>query len=990
MTTSMRIPLLRSLPQAGILVLLAASWICWTLPARAADLHVSPDGSGQYPNIQFAIDDAVSGDTVVLAAGTYTGLGNHNMNIEASITIRSANPGDLVVIDLEGSAANPSFGFHITDGNPTLERLTIRNAYGPHGAVDLYSGALQVTRCNFYDNSSDLGGALRCVGGDRIAMTHCILAGNSADDYGGAIYASDDGEIDLTNCTLFMNEAAYGSGIYLRNGATLAMDQCIVAYGRGVGAIGDYYAGGFAITDTDIWANEGGDWIWSLAPLLGVDGNVRVDPEMCDPAGKRFALTAGSPCANPPSVVMGAAGQDPTWDVPVYGLRPDGSGMYPTIQAALDGVPGQAAVRLFAGGYSGPGNAELDFRGKEIDLASIPGHAAVIDATSWDGQPKRAVWLQSGEPVGTTIHDLTISNGEADFSGGGIYLTGGSSVALRDVHFQGNSALTGSAVTAATTGEVVIDACTFADNGPGNVIRGTAGTMWIGNLTLGADSVQSIHLSDGLAGATLSNVTIDGCLGLYALNVYGPILFENCTLVRAGGNGRTEFVSCADVRFENCTLRSDGSVDTDIVNANDSMLAFTDCSFAGLGSLETNVVAVTALNTDVSFRRTTFADLRSDGVRGTVNLQVYSNATLDSCTFEQTATGVGFAGMSYRNLIVRDCRFVAVGAAVTASGINPSQVTIADTEFTACGQGVQLTDITDATLSGCGFRGSGPGVPVLATNSTLVVTDCEFHDANVTTMAGREDSGGIAGRGGQVTVTGCEFLRNDCQLGPGGVSMREGTVEITDCLFSGNNNVIGGSSLTPGGAVVADAVDLFRMTGSRLEGNTASEAGAASLSGLSLVLDSCEIVDNAGTYDLGGLSLQPYFNLGTLTMTGCLVAGNTAPTGPGVEIYGSAGALLESCTFVGNGSPGGGGQIEFSGTGAMDIQSSIIAYGHSGAALDVYAPEYLTLTVTCTDIHGNPGGDWTGALAPFRRGRWQHRRQTLVLRRGRRGLPPGR
>jgi len=950
------------------LLVLAVVMTCMALPARAADLLVAPDGSGPYTTIQDAIDAAGSGDSVVLMAGTYNGLGNRNLESDGSITIRRQNPDDEVIIDILGTVFNPAFGMVIYDGTLTLEGITIKGSYhADYSAIELRGGIFIANDCRFEINTSDHGGAISCNGGDRIVLTDCVLARNTASVEGGAIYSTLFGEIVLTNCTLFMNDCNSGSAVYRGQGDTLIMDACMAVYGRGSYAFADYYGGAVTVTNTNIWGNEGPEWTGLPGADAGTDGNLSVEPQMCDPMSNVYALAAGSPCAVN-GVVMGGAGQDLLWDVPVYGLMSIGLGMFPTIQAALDNVPGQASIVLFAGTYSGPGNVELDFQGKEIELAGAPASHVAIDATSWDGEHKRAIWLRGGEPVGTTIHDLIIRNGITFGRGAGVFVSGGSSVTLRNIDFQNNLSNSAGGAVAATDnpgGEVVIDACTFSGNGAEYDVFASSGTLWIGNVDFGTGSRGSVNLNSSVLEATFSNVSVEGCEGVYAITGGRPLRFENCTLVNSSDNGHTIIMSSWDVRFTNCTLRSDGVANTDIIYATSSRVNFEDCTFEGLGGAETNVVAMTGDLSQLGFLRTTFTNLRSDGVRGTIDLTRESAVSLDNCTFQQTATGVIGTGSGGVSLFISDCNFIAVDTPVKVVGEILDQVTITNTEFTACGQGVELTDYPSVTITGCGFRGTGPGVPLVTTNSIVSVTDCEFHDANVTYLAGRPEAGGIGCVGGEVTVAGSEFLRNDCQVGPGGIRMNDGSLVITDCLFADNNNLDLNGSLTEGGAIFCLFSPLFSMTDSRLERNTAFEAGAAWLTAESITLDNCEIVDNRGTYFLGGLLLQPYATTGTLNMTGCLVANNTAPSGVGNEIRNSPGGWINGCTFVGNGGSPGAAQLWLNGSGTMNLQSSIIAYGNGGEGLDVDDPQWLTLTVTCTDIFGNPGGDWVGNLAPF-------------------------
>ena len=86
--------------------------------AQATVLHVSPDGTGDYPTIQAALDAAVSWDEIELADGVYTGDGNRDIIHPALyLTIRSQS-GDptACVIDIEAGPGNAHFGLKYGDG----------------------------------------------------------------------------------------------------------------------------------------------------------------------------------------------------------------------------------------------------------------------------------------------------------------------------------------------------------------------------------------------------------------------------------------------------------------------------------------------------------------------------------------------------------------------------------------------------------------------------------------------------------------------------------------------------------------------------------------------------------------------------------------------------------------------------------------------------------------------------------------------------------
>jgi hypothetical protein len=102
------------------------------LPAFAATHIVKPDGTGDFPTIQVAIDAAGNGDTILLADGVFTGDGNRDIEYRGKvITVRSqsGNPEECI-IDCGGTAEEFHRGFYFMSfetPDATLEGVTIRN-----------------------------------------------------------------------------------------------------------------------------------------------------------------------------------------------------------------------------------------------------------------------------------------------------------------------------------------------------------------------------------------------------------------------------------------------------------------------------------------------------------------------------------------------------------------------------------------------------------------------------------------------------------------------------------------------------------------------------------------------------------------------------------------------------------------------------------------------------------------------------------------------
>ena len=263
----------------------------------------------EYETIQSAINLAVDGECVVLAEGTYTGVGNRDIFLNKGITVRSTDPNDpnivaATIIDCQGSQEEPHIGFHITGGapdGPTLAGVTVTNGYtgvhqayeGKGGGIQCYAGeavisncviskncstygggiycewsSAEITNCQIIGNSSALGGGIYCDYG-RPVITNCLIAGNIATwlrALGGGIYRTGGGTtMRITNCTVSRNSAsgdvARGGGIYCESYSQVSIsDSTIVGnsvHGRRDDGGGVYCAyGHVAITGSNIVGNS--------------------------------------------------------------------------------------------------------------------------------------------------------------------------------------------------------------------------------------------------------------------------------------------------------------------------------------------------------------------------------------------------------------------------------------------------------------------------------------------------------------------------------------------------------------------------------------------------------------------------------------------------------------------------------------------------------------------------------------------------------------
>jgi len=156
----------------------------------------------------------------------------------------------------------------------------------------------------------------------------------------------------------------------------------------------------------------------------------------------------------------------------VYVVRPDGSGDFLTIQAALNAVTNGDIIGLSNGTFSGPGNRDLDYLGKAVIVRSQSGSPefCTIDCGGGPGNPHRGVYFHSGETETSVLEGVTISGGYAWGNGGSQADWGGAilcvyaSPRLFRCVFSDNQARDSGGAIWVSYGSPVISECTFSDN----------------------------------------------------------------------------------------------------------------------------------------------------------------------------------------------------------------------------------------------------------------------------------------------------------------------------------------------------------------------------------------------------------------------------------------------------------------------------------------------------------------------------------------------
>ncbi len=186
---------------------------------NGAEFSVVPDGSGDFTDIQTAIDAVVEGDVIIVTAGVYTL--SHSLELKGkTITLQSTDPMDpCVVADTIIDAAGACSAFLINQGEDpccSIDGLTITHGNGSFGgAVVCYNDSgLTIRRCVIQNNtSSGAGGAIWCGNGSGIILEDTMVRDNQAGTDGGAMYVYNT-PITIKNCIIEGNQTGrYGAGL---------------------------------------------------------------------------------------------------------------------------------------------------------------------------------------------------------------------------------------------------------------------------------------------------------------------------------------------------------------------------------------------------------------------------------------------------------------------------------------------------------------------------------------------------------------------------------------------------------------------------------------------------------------------------------------------------------------------------------------------------------------------------------------------------------
>ncbi len=331
--------------------------VSFPLSAHCATLNVP----AEYATIQAGVDAAAVGDTVLLASGIYYGDGNRDIDfLGKDITVRSHdnNPATCTIF-CQGTLYDPHRGFifqsgesplallegvTITEGyipeyqamspnggaiicqdgsSPTIKncRLTQCEVMGNGGGFASYYSSPTLIDCKIDNNHSMYGGGGLCFTGDNsMVMSGCLVTDNVCDSgFDGMILACptslifectfanhndtaiySERSFTLSHCTIVNN------GIGVTSYLNITMENTLVAFNET--AFSNTGDNQFTINCNNVFGNDNGDWVAPLGNFENINGNICMEPALCDPDNWDFHVSPDSPCIDDLCGQIGAFG----------------------------------------------------------------------------------------------------------------------------------------------------------------------------------------------------------------------------------------------------------------------------------------------------------------------------------------------------------------------------------------------------------------------------------------------------------------------------------------------------------------------------------------------------------------------------------------------------------------------------------------------------------------------------------------------------------
>ncbi len=851
-------------------------------------------------------------------------------NPSNSLTINLDSQGDtLTVTTLDGDYA-ASMIIVGGAGNDLVQFTDTTISNTPGRGLDVVGvETLNISGSDFSNNTADVGGGLRVIGGittiDNSTFTGNIATGDAANQGGGGIFV--DGTMTIQNNSVISGNAATGAsgsggGIFLAGG-TLTVNNSSIntnTANRAGGGIEDASGAGLGVTLNSVALNDNVASGSGNGPGNGGGLHITGDGQV--------NITGGSVSGNTAEAEGGGL-----WNSATGTLTVQGTSILNNV-ARGDAAPGAAGTDVQGGGGIFNDGGTLS-----IDSATISGNAA-IGATAGSGGGVLSI-------AGTVqIDNTTIESNEAVRAGGGIEVVGGSmtlvqtdlndnDVSADDLLGLGLDASPGNGgglhVTANAT--VRIEGGTVSGNTAeaegGGLWNSASGTLILDGATGDVDVINNFARGDAPAGAL--GADIQG----------GGGIFNNGGTLTLSGNTNAPNVTVADNAAAGTTNGSGGGILSigGNVTISDSFVRGNEAVRAG-GGIEIVDGAVSITSTEISGNDVSAVDLlglglgASPGNGGGLHVTGPADVTISAGAVLNNAAGLEGGGLWN----------------------NAGTMTI---------EGGAVIDGNSASGDAADDGGGG----IFNNGGTLVIRDAATTISNNTADGISGSGGGIFNNtGGSLTVTDAAITGNVANRAGGGIEDASGaglSVTLTGINLSGNNAGVAPAIANPGnggGLHVTGAGDVL-VDGGTIGANTAALEGGGLWNGTGTMTIQNGAIINANVaqgdaLDDGGGGV--FNNGGSVNVTGI---STTISSNLATGVIGSGGGLLSvgdgtisvtDATITGNSAGGDGGGISAEGgDGSVTLLRANIDSNTASDSGGGVLVQDSTVTITDSVFTGN-------------------------------------
>ena len=645
-----------------------------------------------------------------------------------------------------------------------------------------------------------------------------------------------------------------------------------------------------------------------------------------------------------------------------------------TIQSALDYALEGDSVIVADGIYSGEGNVNLSFNGKNLILKSENGSEFTIIDCQNDSNNTRGIIFENGETSASIVDGFTIQNGAINGGGGGIYIIS-SSPEIRNCTFSNNQAIGsgsyGGGINCSENSSAQIFNCKFIGNSAPN---GRGGGLY--------NSRSDLIMEGCLFWENSANECGGAFIGLRSIAEITNCLFAKDSAY--SGRASTFYVSSSTANITNCSFVDNRTRDAlaalnfshSTVTLENSIIAFSKNSLGVFrefgGSLSVSCTNI-------------FGNEDGDWINDLEEFSnVYNNMSLDPMFCDTTAGDYHISYNSPCSPILNSCGLIGsmeagcsneplpIAANIQYSGSLTGQPVFTlvpeitweylDTSNTSqAAYEIEIGTDDDWTAPEMWATGS-----VYSSESYALYDGIPLDDFTNYYMRIRVNDGVDWGE----WIQSWFYTRTSATIRvPAdlttiqdaiGFAINQDTVLVADGIYSGDGNrdicfygknIVVKSENGPQNCVIDCQGDdrephrafVFRLnedTTSIVDGFTMmngyglleygyNRGGAILCNGASPSIKNCNFIYNVGSRQGGGIS---YLSAGRPTLTNCTFTNNRADYGSAVYFQGEY----------------------------LTVDNCIMTYNLEGAAVEGSAD--WGLKMSCCDVYSNEGGDWYGLI----------------------------